>query len=331
MNKFRRIILWFGLALIILLFFLSIYGAFLGAERAKSFFNSLPLAAYWLALTLLLIIGIVAFRRLVRIPGLLLIHIGCILILSGAIWSSDAGHHLQKKLFRIDKITSGQMAIFEGTQENRVLLEKSEKVIALPFYVRLNDFRLEHYKPEYLLIQTRQGQSWKIPVGIGREFPLGDNFGTVEILKIFENFKIKIEDEQRTAYDDPQPGYNPALLVQIKSPNGDVTTRYVFERFPGHIHPEDKILLSYQRIISEYVSELQIIKDNEIVSEKNIEVNHPLHYCGYHFYQADYDQQAGQYTVLSVVSDTGLDLVYTGYLMLIAGVFWHFWIKRTPR
>lgn len=327
MNNFRRAVMWTALALIILLLFLSIYGAFVGAERAKSFFNSLPLAFYWITFILLLIIGIAAFRRLARVPSLLFIHTGCILILTGAIWSSDAGHNIQKKLFGIDKIPSGQMVIYEGTRENTVVLKNGDKAKELPFHVRLNDFRLEHYKPDYLLIQTRQGTSWKIPVEIGREFSLGNDLGTIKISRAFENFKIKIEGDESIPYDDPQPGYNPALEVQITSPAGDTDTRYVFERFPSHIHPEDKFLLSYRRVISEYVSELQIIKDNKIVAEKNIEVNHPLAFGGYHFYQHSYDDQASQYTVLMVVSDTGLNLVYIGYLMLCAGVFWHFWVS----
>jgi hypothetical protein len=28
-----------------------------------------------------------------------------------------------------------------------------------------------------------------------------------------------------------------------------------------------------------------------------------------------------------VVSDTGLNLVYAGYLILCGGVFWHFWAR----
>jgi hypothetical protein len=58
------------MAFIILLLFLSIYGAFIGAERAKAFFNSVPLAVYWIVLILLLEIGIALFPRLVRKPAL---------------------------------------------------------------------------------------------------------------------------------------------------------------------------------------------------------------------------------------------------------------------
>jgi hypothetical protein len=327
MNKLRRIMLWAALALIISFIFLSIYGAFLGANRAKGFFNSIPLSIYWLALACLLVLAIAAFRRLLRVPGLLLTHLGCLLVLAGAIWGSKIGHNLQKKLTGLDKITAGQMIIFEGASEKHVTLETNEQTKELPFSIKLKDFRLEHYEPEYLLIQTRGQQRWKLPVKIGAEYSLGTDFGTIIIAKRFKNFKITFDGKQRIPIDSPQAGSNPALEVQITDPNGAVTTKYVFERFPGHIHPEDKLLLSYHRIVSDYISEIQIIKDGKVLAEESLEVNHPVHFGGYHFYQHAYDDQAGQYTVLMVASDTGLNTVYAGYLMLCAGVFWQFWLR----
>jgi cytochrome c biogenesis protein ResB len=256
MTKFRRAVMWAALALIILLIFLSIYGAFLGPAQAKNFFNSFPLIVYWLALALLLIIGIVIFRQSFRIPGLLLIHCGCILILAGSIWGSEAGHKLQKHLLGTDKIPKGRMVIFEGHCENRVILENDEQTKELPFSIKLRDLRIEYYKPEYIRVQTHRKQNRKI-------------------------------------------------------------------------HPEDKFLPSHQRIVRDYISELEVIKDGEVLAEKNIEVNHPLHFGGYHFYQHSYDTEANQYTILLVVSDTGLTPVYAGYLMLCAGVFRHFWLRQT--
>ncbi|MHC4397855.1 MAG: cytochrome c biogenesis protein ResB [Planctomycetota bacterium] len=328
MNKFRRAVMWLALGLIILLIVLSIYGAFVGAERAKDFFNTVPLAFYWLALALALIVGVAFFRRLVRVSALLLIHLGCVLILAGSIWASASGHKLQKQLFGIDKIPAGQMIIAEGESENQVALENGALIKQLPFRIRLKDFRMEYYEPEYLEVQKGDGQSWKIPVKIDSEFPLDPNSGTVTILRAFENFKITIDGDKTIATDDPQPGYNPALEVEIKYPDGDIVTRYVFERFPGHTHQGDKFLLSYHRVVRDYISELQVIKNNKFVAEKNIEVNHPLHFGGYHFYQHSYDDKAHQYTVLGVVSDTGLNLVYAGYLMLCVGVFWHLWLRE---
>jgi len=351
-KKFRRVVMWSALALIILLIYLSVYGAFIGAERAQRLVNTLPLTVYWLAWALMLITGLAAFRRLVRVPRLLLMHAGCVLILAGSMWASETGHELQKKLFGMDKIKDGQIVIYEESSQNRVALGTAEELRnllfsadqqgrieyywqngknlimlehrELPFSIALKDFQIEYYQPEYLLVQTREGQSWKIPVEIGSDFSLGPDFGTMTILRKFENFKITIEGG--IVYDDPEPGYNPALEVQIRHVDGTVTTQYAFEHF-GHIHPEDKFLLRYQRIISDYISELEVIKNNKVVAKKNIEVNHPLHFGGYHFYQHSYDAEAGQYTVLEVVSDSGLALVYGGYLMLCIGVFWHLWLR----
>ena len=76
---------------------------------------------------------------------------------------------------------------------------------------------------------------------------------------------------------------------------------------------------------------LFLLKNGKIVAEKNVEVNHPLHFGGYYFYQHSYDAKAAQYSVLMVVSDAGLSVVYLGYLMLSAGVFWKFWLKHLFR
>jgi len=80
-------------------------------------------------------------------------------------------------------------------------------------------------------------------------------------------------------------------------------------------------------VVRDYISSLAVIENDKTVAEKNVEVNDPLHYGGYYFYQDSYDAQAGQYSVLMVVSDTGLGLVYGGYVMLCVGVIWHFWLR----
>jgi len=323
--------MWAAMVLILLLFFLSVYGAFIGPERAKVFFNSTTLGVYWVAFALLLAVGIVLFRRLLRVPALLLLHAGCILIVTGAIWGSEAGRSLQKKLLGIDIVPTGQMQIYEGYSDNRVILEDNE-IRELPFYIKLKDFRIEYYQPGHIYIQTRQGDAaWEFPVEIGAAFQLGPQFGTVEIIKVFENFRIAIDGDSRTAVDEPWTGINAAIEVRTESPDGMVSTRYVFERSRVDIYPDAQLYMSYERVISDYVSELQVIRNGRVVAEKDIEVNHPLHFGGYHFYQHSYDAQAGQYTVLMVGPDTGLASVYGGFLMLCIGAFWHFWLRRLPK
>ncbi len=78
----------------------------------------------------------------------------------------------------------------------------------------------------------------------------------------------------------------------------------------------------------DYISSLAVIENNKTVVEKNVEVNHPLHYGGYYFYQHSYDTQDGRYSVLMVASDSGLAIVYTGYISLCVGVIRHFWLRN---
>ena len=61
------------------------------------------------------------------------------------------------------------------------------------------------------------------------------------------------------------------------------------------------------------------------LAEAVIEVNAPMHYGGYHFYQVDYDHHGEAYTILSVVSDSGLLAVWAGFFLVVAGCFGRMW------
>lgn len=330
-NRFRRALMWVALALIVCLTLLSIYGSFLSASRAKQFFNSLPMAIYWVAFVLLLVVAVISFRRLLRVPALLLAHAGCIFVLVGSLWGSQAGHDMRRRLGGADKVTKGHMVVFEGQAENQVVSQDDQQKKELPFSIRLKDFRIEHYYPGDLHVQTPQGRSWTFPAEIGTEFSLGAGRGTITVTRAFKNYRVLFEGGRSVAIDHPGPGSNPTIEVRIKDPNGATTHRYISEHRRTPTRHGDKLLLSYQRVIRDYVSELQVVKDGMIVVEKNVEVNHPLHFGGYHFYYYSYDDQPSEHTVLMVVSDIGLPLVYTGYMMLCIGIFWHFWLRRFLR
>jgi len=269
------------------------------------------------------------FRRLVRVPGLLLMHAGCILILAGGMWGSKLGTDLQRRLFGIDRVREGRMVIYEGTSENRVIVDDAGREFkTLPFALRLKDFRIEYYQPANLYIETRDGRRWKVPVEVGKELPLGQGLGTAKVVRTFENFRMSKVDGKNVFLDDPNSGSNPALEVQVTQPNGQTTTKYVFEKFPGHGSAQDAFVMNYRRTISDYISEIDVVEGDKVVAAKDVEVNHPLHFGGYHFYQSSYDDKAGLYTVLSVHSDTGLYVVYAGYWLLCLGVTWHLWLRH---
>jgi hypothetical protein len=327
----RRFVLWVTLVLIGLLIGLSIAGAFAGAERARALFNAIPVALLWPALGLTLVVGIVACPPLARRGGLLLCHVGCILILAGAIWGSATGHDLQRRLWGDVRVRRAEMEILEGAREDRVRVEgEGGQVVSLPFSLGLNEFRIDYY-PGTLQVQMPDGRGLKIPAEPGQTRDLGPGLGQIKVVRTFENFRIGLDPNNRTAYDDPHAGSNPALEVQIIRPDGSAQRQYVFERFPQP-HPSGTALgLSYRRMIKDYVSKVEVLVQDQVVARKAIEVNHPLHHGGYSFYQSSYgaDSDTGKpVTVLTVVCDCGLPGVYLGYAALALGVAWQLWVVR---
>ena len=76
--------------------------------------------------------------------------------------------------------------------------------------------------------------------------------------------------------------------------------------------------------VRNYEASIAVVRNGRRVRSDLVSVNHPLHYGGYHFSLYDYGDD-GAYVVLLVKSDSGLTLVYAGFGLLLAGVFWACW------
>jgi hypothetical protein len=101
-------------------------------------------------------------------------------------------------------------------------------------------------------------------------------------------------------------------------------------RTPGHGHRDDSpapelYLLKPVGPVSAYKSDVEVHQDGRKAASQVIEVNEPLHWGGYHFYQHSYDSRGESYTILSVASDSGLPAAYAGMALLVLGAFWRFW------
>lgn len=367
MAKLRRFLLWATLDLIVALIVLSIYGAFIGADRAKGFFNSLPLAVYWVLFLLTLVAGFYAFKRLRSAPSSFCIHAGCVAVLIGGFWGSRTGQNLQRQWLGQEIIPEGQMLLMDGQQERQVYINTDPEIMGkwrvyiepdpnnlgrprvymntkpaykreLPFEIVLDRFRMEFYPGKLYVQNLDTRKQWDFPVEAGAVYDLGPPHGQIKIARVFENFKVSLEESEemdddgrpkRTTriFDDPGPGSNRALEVHIA---GEVRPRYVFEQNAGHTTPDSPLGLIYRSgMVSDYISEVKVLVDGEVVKRKNIEVNYPLYYGGYHFYQSSYggdERSGGMYTVLSVVPYTGLYWVYLGYILLCLGVAWQCWL-----
>lgn len=340
--KIKRTTLWLTLAAVILLIFLSIYGAFIGAEKAAKFFHSIPAMIYWCVCTLLIISGLIVFVKLRTRPSLLAIHLGCALVILGSLWASPKGHQLAAKLTGKEKVDEGYMIIFEGQKDNRIFAgDFKTQVGTLDFEVGLNDFRLDYYdlnkkQTPKLYIQIPDGTVYIIDAITDNTFEFAK--GTLTVMETFDDFKLQMVDDKRVATNGQNLNDNPAVEVRIDLVDGTTYTRYAFEKFPAmaHYSEKDGFELKYvsqtpqtPQMVKDYYSDLVILENDTQTTSKTIEVNHPLHYKGYHFYQDSYDSENGQYTILAVTSDSGLYAVYAGYILLCIGIVWQLWIKET--
>lgn len=483
MAKVRRIIMGLVLAAIALLAVFSVVGAFLGADGAAAFFNSVPLVIYWMLLGLLLAVGFVFYRRLILSPSALAMHLGSLLILGGAMWGSDKAHDLRRAVFGSTKIASGFMAIEEGYAENRVMKRGSTEVVGeLPFSLKLADFRIEYYPAKvkewflvvlapvfdsagqmvdeqqaeipwqvggeaaipftYARVKVLQylesavatyapgaapvieitgpaGAAATLPAREGAEVDLADPPAKARVVRVLQNLRVNRTATGHEVVDAPGEGVNPAVEVELTLADGTRDSRYVLALMPMHDRdggpemryvfprptgaradpaggapamevlltcgnrerrewflprrddthtslslgpvltgrpddpegpPQPTLFMAAPRgDISDYLSDLVVLEGDKPVGAKVIEVNDPLHYPapwppwdparlarwwregGYHFYQADYDHEAGRYTVLQVVSDSGLVAAYAGFFLLAAGTFGRFWIENPLR
>jgi cytochrome c biogenesis protein ResB len=165
---------------------------------------------------------------------------------------------------------------------------------------------------------------------VGKKYPIGGTYLALQILRYLPDFYLK-DKNAGTRSDVPN---NPAVLVRIYK-NRTVEDRWVFEKFPGFFEGKDKdieLLYKWQGQIKDFKSKLEVIDGAKAVRTATIEVNHPLKFGGYTFYQSRYDLEQLNWTGLEVVKDPGVPFVYAGFILLNIGIILVFYPKvRTGR
>lgn len=83
--------------------------------------------------------------------------------------------------------------------------------------------------------------------------------------------------------------------------------------------------------IKDFRSKVVILERDKEILKETIEVNRPLKYKGYSFYQASYDQDNFKWTGLDVVRDPGVPFVWCGFILLNLGVILRFYFLPAGR
>jgi cytochrome c biogenesis protein ResB len=79
--------------------------------------------------------------------------------------------------------------------------------------------------------------------------------------------------------------------------------------------------------IKSFKSTLELVEGESVVGHRVVEVNSPFAFKGYTFYQSGYNPDDLSYTALQVVKDPGVPVVYSGFSLMIVGLFIVFYLN----
>jgi hypothetical protein len=268
-----------------------------------------------------------------RAVGSFITHISMLLILGGGVIRGVWGE-------------KGYVEFREGQSRDGFHVGSEHR--KLPFKIRLVDFDVQKYeqtaedaKPKLLseIVKVdwpEAGFSIDLAVEEGLEKVMIGPGGSedqckVRIIRRVMDFVRDASSEVGSRSDEPR---NPAVLVEYER-GGHVHQQWVFAKYPDfNMHTTDSkgqeqfLKLTYNAEVrgaksprvKDWKSTLEILEGDAVMIKKTIEVNVPLSYKGYTFYQSGYNPRDPSWTSLQVVKDPGVPLVYAGFALMIIGL-----------
>lgn len=200
--------------------------------------------------------------------------------------------------------------------------------VELPLAIRLNDFRIDYFKPKLAIVSTK---SQTLVVDKPSSLPEAVVGQTI----IMKHWIIKVDTlledaalQNRRFVFDTLPGSVVAAYISA-------TNRISKEQKEGWLTPGSfvvnrhnlKLDNSYQLALigpepSKFESDVTIFTKRGEKTDTKIVVNKPVKAMAYTIYQTSYDAAMGKHSAISVfelVKDPWLPLVYTGIYMMLAG------------
>ena len=259
-------------------------------------------------------------------------------------WSGSAENDLNDT-FTIHNTETGQTWQYPVTIGDTIVAEEGGLEIQLHEYIP--DFAFD-MKERKAYTRSNKHQNPALGIGVvdrgGTEAmaPMGYwLFGRPDLAKVHEpKYKQFLFGFVRNERNNPyleltiKDKRNLETRIDIKLPEG--SQHALLEQDLG-ISRIDIVYLEEGGSIKDFKSYLTVLEDDDEVDTKVIEVNDPLKYGGYSFFQQSYDSQAGKYTVLGVVRDPGVPVVFAGFILASAGMIYCAYVrpalkrKRRPK
>ena len=270
-------------------------------------------------------LGLISIKKLVQFrwanTGFILNHVGLFLALTaGVLGSGD-----------LQRLT---LNVYEG-KPSLIATDVDRNQVELPFAVYLNDFLIEEYNPKLALVDNITGS---ISSNDGKNLYIVKKGETL----YFNNFEVKIDDYLPNAirfgmrYESVnEQGAPPAANITIKNiENNSIKKAWISSGSFRYPYESVKISEDYSLVMTipeakKFSSDIDILtKEGERIKTV-LEVNKAFKYNGWKIYQLSYNDKMGKWSDLSVielVKDPWLPLIYIGIFMMIAGAIYMFWM-----
>ena len=277
-------------------------------------------------LALLLTLGLVISRRLshfkIRDFAFYLNHFGLwLLLFSTGFGAAD----LQR----------GTMTIYEGEKAS----VNDENTMMLPFQIYLNDFIIETYPPTLQLIDVRTGNA--LPEDKPAFFQVDEKNTVGELdnitIRLLEYIPQAIITSDNNFKSANMPGASEAVHIHItnkltgKENEGWIYRGNSMQPFRALSVDSLKWIMLTQPEPSKFISEIRIENKTGESVDYRLMVNKPLKIEGWKIYQYGYDIKAGKnskYSILGIIYDPWINMVYIGIILLIVGSICMFRKKR---
>ncbi len=274
---------------------------------------------------LLTVLGLVVFKRIAKLRkqniGFLLNHAGLWIVIAAASLGTGDLQRLKMELHK------GETIWYAYDDQNRVY--------ELPFAVELKNFHIDEYPPKMAIVDSKTG---KLIENLNSSLP--EIHSEKEVC--LGNYHIVVKDYLPAGWpfegrfvESGKTGAPPAAKVFVANrQNNDTISGWIstgsFMVSPAYLFlTENEVLAMTQPEPRKYQSQVKIYTKEDDPYEEVIEVNAAPKVNGWHLYQVSYDQNRGKWSelsVLEVVRDPWLYIVYFGIAMLLGGAVYILWM-----
>ncbi len=272
-------------------------------------------------------LGLVTLRRSIPLKrkntGFILNHGGLWIVIAAASLGTGDLHRMRMELHQGEPVWHA----FEGNGNIR----------HLPFALELLNFDIEEYPPQLAIVDSHTGR-----LSDTDQMPLpyieaGETIRVADWHITIEEFLPMATAKDGTYVYSEETGAPP--FAKIRALNRSTNeSREGWISCGSFKYDSEYIWLDGRNVLVMTLPEPRKYQSHVIARtmqdeprELFIEVNKPPKVKGWRLYQVSYDQSRGKWSeisVLEIVRDPWLPLVYLGFIMLLAGAVYIFWIGK---